>query len=79
VLKFTHVASEYEDNGWYTDRFYSAMGEDFDYNNLYNELGEIRFLAHLHHAMLHNTILISTTLVCSRRSVSSDWITSARF
>ena len=54
VLKFAHVASEYDNDGWHTNQFYSAMGEDFDYDDLYSELNEIRFLAHLNHAMLHN-------------------------
>jgi hypothetical protein len=39
------------DEGWYTNSFLEQAGcENFNYKDMYQDLGEVRFLAHLHHA-----------------------------
>lgn len=50
ILKFTTGTEVYEDNGFYSAAFLSQAGESYDYSRIYSQLGEVRFLVHLHHA-----------------------------
>lgn len=50
VIKFT-AGSEFEDSGWYSDRFLASAGEQYRYTWLFEQLGEVRFLIHLFHAI----------------------------
>lgn len=50
VLKFTAGDQEYDDNGWYSDQFCSSIGEAYNFEGVFEDLGEISFLVHLYHA-----------------------------
>ena len=51
ILNFTTGSSGYEDNGWYTNEFLATAGETYNYEGIYDQLGEVRFLMHLYHAI----------------------------
>lgn len=53
ILKFTTDNQPVEDGDCYTEAFCSTAGENYSYQRIYELLGEVRFLVHLHHAMQH--------------------------
>lgn len=51
ILKFTTGMEEHEDSGWYSNAFLASAGEDYNYQEIFEELGEVQFLVHLYYVI----------------------------